>query len=148
MAPLKQITIPRLEIQAATLASKMDKMLRRELQLEPSVLWTDSQSLLKYINNDQTRFRTFVANRLPVVRDLTTKDQWKYVSTGNNPADKASRGMHVDALLRSKLWFNGPDFLCTDESQWPQVTKECLPLRSEWPGSQKSYTSKCGNNNG
>ncbi len=98
VAPLKQITIPRLELQAATLASKMDKMLRRELQLEPSVLWTDSQSLLKYINNDQTRFCTFVANRLSVIRDLTTKDQWKYVSTGNNPADKASRGMHVDAF--------------------------------------------------
>ncbi len=40
VAPLKQITIPRLEIQAATLASKMNEMLRREfqLQLEPSVL--------------------------------------------------------------------------------------------------------------
>lgn len=81
VAPLKQITMPRLELQAATLASKMDKMLRRELQLqlEPSVLWTDSQSVLKYINNDQTRFRTFVANRFSVIRDLTTKDQWKYV---------------------------------------------------------------------
>ncbi len=36
--------------------------------------------------------------------------------------------MHVDAFLRSKLWFNGPDFLCTDKSQWTQVTKECLLL--------------------
>ncbi len=64
VAPLKQITIPRLELQAATLALKMGKMLNRELQLqlEPSVLWTDSQSVLKYINNDQTRFCTFVAN--------------------------------------------------------------------------------------
>ncbi len=69
-----------------------------------------------------------MANLLSVNRDLTTKDQWKYVSTGNNPADKASRGMHADAFLRSKLWFNGPDFLCTDESQGPQVTKECLLL--------------------
>lgn len=67
-------------------------MLRRDLQVqvEPSVLWTDNQSVLKYINNDQTRFRTFVANSLSAIRDLTTKDQWKHISTDNNPDDKAS----------------------------------------------------------
>ncbi|KAL7826268.1 hypothetical protein SRHO_G00340060 [Serrasalmus rhombeus] len=93
VVPLKQMTIPRLELQAATLASRMDKMLRVELQmnLEPSVIWTESQSVLKDINNEQTRFSTFVTNRLTVIRDLTTKEQWRYVGSANNPADAASR---------------------------------------------------------
>lgn len=69
-----------------------------------------------------------MANRLSVIRDLTTKDQWKYISTENNPADTASQGLHIDTFLRSKLWFNGPDFLSKDKGLWPQCTKEFLPI--------------------
>lgn len=58
VAPLKQITIPRMEMAAAVLSIKVDKMLRTELQLklEDSVFWTDSQSVLKYIANEHTMF--------------------------------------------------------------------------------------------
>lgn len=51
VAPLKQITIPRLELTAAVLAARVDKMLRAEIQfpLVDSVLWTDSTTVLKYI---------------------------------------------------------------------------------------------------
>ncbi|KAL7841272.1 hypothetical protein SRHO_G00249630 [Serrasalmus rhombeus] len=124
VAPLEQMTIPRLELQAATLASRMDKMLRVELQmnLEPSVIWTDSQSVLKYINNEQTRFSTFVTNRLTVIRDLTTKEQWRYVGSANNPADAASRGVRAASLM-SKHWWTGPDFLRREETHWPIIGK-------------------------
>lgn len=60
--PLKPTTVPCLELTAATMAGHMDKMLRRELQLVDSVFWTDSTAVLKYVNNEMTRFRTFVAN--------------------------------------------------------------------------------------
>ncbi|KAL7828584.1 hypothetical protein SRHO_G00322180 [Serrasalmus rhombeus] len=124
VAPLKQMTIPRPEIQAATLASRMDKMLRVELQmnLEPSVIWTESQSVLKDINNEQTRFSTFVTNRLTVIRDLTTKEQWRYVGSANNPADAASRGVRAVSLM-SKHWWTGPDFLRREETHWPITGK-------------------------
>lgn len=64
VAPLKQVTIPRMELTAATIAVKMDRMLRQELQinLEDSNFWTDSTTVLRYIENDSTRFKTFVAN--------------------------------------------------------------------------------------
>ena len=47
--PLKQITVPRLELAAAALSVKVDKMLRKELDfdLKRSVFWTDSQTVLK-----------------------------------------------------------------------------------------------------
>lgn len=62
VATLKRPTIPQME--AATVASKVDLVLKRELQLEfkPSVYWTDSTTVLKYLRNESTRFRTFVAN--------------------------------------------------------------------------------------
>lgn len=58
VAPLKQITIPRMELDAVVLSIKVDKTLRTELQLklEDSVFWTDSQSVLKYIANKHTMF--------------------------------------------------------------------------------------------
>lgn len=65
VAPLKPVTIPHLELTAATMAGRVDRMLRRELDLNlaGSVFWTDSTAVLKYVN-ETTRFRTFVANRI------------------------------------------------------------------------------------
>jgi len=70
VAPLKQTTIPRLELTAAVLAVRVDDMLRKELQLklEKSVFWTDSITVLKYIASETRRFHTFVANRTAFIR--------------------------------------------------------------------------------
>ena len=55
VAPLKQTTIPHLELAAAVLAVRVDKMLRKELHIKLNswTFWTDSQSVLKYIANTQ-----------------------------------------------------------------------------------------------
>ena len=54
VAPVKYVSIPRLELTAATLSVKVSKMLREELdiQISSEVFWTDSQVVLGYINND------------------------------------------------------------------------------------------------
>ena len=64
LAPLKKMTIPRLELQAATLATRQDALLRRELgvDLARSQYWTDSTIVLQYISNTEARYHTFVAN--------------------------------------------------------------------------------------
>lgn len=97
LAPLKQMTIPRLELAAATLAVRVDRMLKKELQLDltDSTFWTDSTSVLKYIHNQTKRFRTYVANRVVVIHELSHEMQWRHVSSHDNPADDASRGLHV-----------------------------------------------------
>ncbi|KAK5866387.1 hypothetical protein PBY51_020583 [Eleginops maclovinus] len=61
VAPLKSPTIPRMELTAATVAIKMDKLLEIELELElhDSIFWTDSTAVLKYLNSESTRFKTF-----------------------------------------------------------------------------------------
>ncbi|XP_042070053.1 uncharacterized protein LOC121812301 [Haplochromis burtoni] len=66
VAPLKQTSIPRMELTAALVASRMDKMWKKELQmhLQESVFWTDSTSVLRYISNETSRFKVFVANRV------------------------------------------------------------------------------------
>lgn len=59
VAPLKPITIPWLELTAATLAVKVDTIIKKELQIQlsDSNFWTDSTALLKYIaNGEQGRY--------------------------------------------------------------------------------------------
>ncbi len=121
VAPLKQVTIPRLELTAAVLAVRVDTMLRAEiqLQLEKSCFWTDSTSVLKYIKNEDKRFLTFVANRISAIRKTSSVSQWRYIHTTQNPADKASRGVKVDDLLTNRRWLEGPEFLWKPEDEWP-----------------------------
>ena len=122
LAPLKRVTIPRLELTAAKLAVKIDTMLKEELEikLQKSVFWTDSTSVLRYINNKDKRFHTFVANRITAIHEGSDPEQWKYVPTKSNPADDASRGMSADDLLQSKRWMNGPEFLLQTSDAWPK----------------------------
>lgn len=121
VAPLKRVTIPRLELTAAVVAVKVDKMLHQELQvpLQPSVFWTDSTTVLRYIDSDTARFKTFVANRISLIREATKPSQWKYVRTNENPADQASRGLKAKSLVQEGTWTSGPDFLL-NEKDWPE----------------------------
>ena len=104
VAPLKYVSIPRLELTAATLSVKISKMLREELDIHVSseVFWADSQVVLGYINKDSRRFKIFVANRVQFIRDNTDIEQWHYISTHNNPADDVSRGLDSKNLGRIK----------------------------------------------
>ena len=121
LAPLKSLSVPRLELTAATLAVKLDKMLRKELEvpINRSVFWTDSTSVLRYIENEDKRFHTFVSNKLTIIHDGSTPGQWRYVDTKRNPSDAASRGSSAKGLSENDSWRRGPDFLWQDESSWP-----------------------------
>ena len=68
---LKQTKIPRLELTAAVLAVRVDKMIKKDLQLEldQSVFWTDSKTVLNYIAGETKRFHTFVANRVAFIHE-------------------------------------------------------------------------------
>ena len=112
VAPLKMTTIPRLELQAAVVSSKISMLLRRELEYTPikEYFWTDSKVVLGYVGSDAKRFHMFVANRIQAIRNVSSPNQWHYVSTEHNPADFASRGLYGDQLLSSN-WFRGPAFL-------------------------------------
>ena len=121
VAPLKTVTVPRLELMAATDAVKLHKQIKEELTLpiHEVTFWTDSSIVLQYINNSHTRFQTFVSNRLATIHDISIPSQWRHVSSDLNPADYASRGFNSHERTKLKIWLEGPRFLLKDESQWP-----------------------------
>tara|TARA_B110000881_G_scaffold142907_1_gene126249 strand:- start:157 stop:5301 length:5145 start_codon:yes stop_codon:yes gene_type:complete len=121
VAPIKKITIPRMELTAATVAVRIDTMLRSELQLSEveSFFWTDSTTVLRYIRNESARYQTFVANRVEVIRERSTPSQWRHVGTAQNPADECSRGQSVEKFLTNQRWTRGPEFLWQEETKWP-----------------------------
>lgn len=117
VAPLKQISIPRLELAAAVVSCKIGQVLNREYKMDnvSNYYYTDSMVVLGYINNDAKRFHTFVANRVQTIRDLTTPEQWMHVVSEENPADLASRGASAKSLTTDSMWLNGPSFLWDPE---------------------------------
>ena len=66
VTPLKPVTIPRLELTAAIVSSKISCMLQKEVEYAQiqETFWTDSKMVLGYINNDARRFHVFVGNRV------------------------------------------------------------------------------------
>ena len=124
VTPLRQISIPRLELTAAVLSVRIADVLKSELQFDniTEYFWTDSKVVLGYIANDARRFHVFVANRVQQIRDSTEIGQWNYVQTADNPADCASRGLTARSLVNNTTWFSGPDFL--QSVYWQKYVEE------------------------
>ena len=102
------MTILRMELSAAVVAVKLDQMLKQELEIQvnQSVFWPVSTAVIKYINNENKRFQTFVANHIAVIRDGSALYQWNYIQMNKNPAGDASRGIPGD-LIDDSRWING-----------------------------------------
>ena len=112
VTPLKPVTIPRLELQAAVTSVKISQQIRQELSLDDvqEFFWSDSKVVLAYIANESRRFHVVVANRVQLIQDSTSVDQRKYVETKLNLADDTSRNLSPNALITLK-WSTGPAFL-------------------------------------
>ena len=113
LAPIKEISIPRLELTAAVISVKLSHAIRNELDLavNNSVYWTDSTSVLKCIHNQTKRFHTFESNRLTIIHDGSTPQEWWYVNRDANPADDGSKGLKLGTLIKNDRWLIGPEFL-------------------------------------
>ncbi|GFX75431.1 integrase catalytic domain-containing protein [Trichonephila clavipes] len=104
------------------LASKSPQLVKKicstlRLNISDIVLHTDSTIALAWLNTPANRLKTFVANRVAKVQELTEGFQWNHVPSVLKPADLVSRGLHPCDLPNLRLWWHGPQFLEKDIDQ-------------------------------
>jgi len=107
-APIREWTIPRLELQAA-------------VPVGQTFFWSDSMTSLQYIKNETRRFQTFVASRVAEINETSSPEQWHHIPGVINTADDGSRGVSAQYFHAACRWWSGPKFLWEPEHSWPNV---------------------------
>lgn len=126
LAPVKKVTLPRLELLAALVGSRLLHYLCQQTGFDASkaTLWSDSTITLGWIRSDPNQWKTFVCNRATEILDYTTPSQWRHCPGDQNPADYLTRGMEADQLVSLERWWFGPPWLSQDRHLWPSDTSK------------------------
>lgn len=74
------------------------------MTVEDIFYWSDSIIVLSWLNTEPVQLKTFPANRVSEIQQLTKVDRWSHVSSQHNPADIISRGSTPAKLMESTLW--------------------------------------------
>lgn len=123
--------MPRLELCAALTGAELASLLIKDLTLPlfRMVLWTDSTTVLTWIQSDSCHCKVFVGARIAEIQELTDsqfldlatdRQSWRYVATSDNPADDLTGGKRLQDLTRQSQWACGPSFLQLHQDQWPE----------------------------
>ncbi|MCP9263590.1 Integrase core domain containing protein [Dirofilaria immitis] len=120
IAPIKGITIPRLELLAIIVGVRAVHFVINQLNLEkvPVTLWSDSKCALHWIQNCSRLLPKFVQNRVEEIRKA--KFLLRYIPSKYNPVDIATKGLSLAKLGNYETWWNGPSWLAKEETNWPQ----------------------------
>ncbi|XP_018405479.1 PREDICTED: uncharacterized protein LOC108781862 [Cyphomyrmex costatus] len=123
VAPLKKLTIPRLELNAALMLSRLVSNVRNALALENNsiFLWTDSSVVLTWVSSHPARWKDYVRNRVTIIQEIMPTATWLFVPGKENPADCASRGLSAHDLEQHSLWWSGPLWLSKTPVNWPNM---------------------------
>ncbi|XP_062710760.1 uncharacterized protein LOC134288863 [Aedes albopictus] len=122
VAPLKLMSVPRLELQAAVLGTRLlnSVVSLHDLPVSRRVLWTDSQTVLAWLRSDHRRYQQFVGFRVAEILSSTDVQEWRKIDTELNVADLATKWGKGPNFERDNPWFRGPKFLLESESFWPK----------------------------
>lgn len=90
--------------------------------------WSDSMIVLAWLRSEPNKWKTFVFNRVAEIQSLSELSVWRHVDSANNPADIVSRGWDPCDLKTCSMWWNGPDFLLSELSQWPILEATEIPV--------------------
>ena len=114
VAPLKKQSIPRLELLAALILSRLvvnvKEAIKGKVKIDNVICWTDSMDVWHWVTPKQKEWKQFVQNRVDEIVSRVPATQWRHCPGVQNPADIVSRGMSVTDMMNS-VWVTGPEWL-------------------------------------
>ncbi|XP_055527326.1 uncharacterized protein LOC129719942 [Wyeomyia smithii] len=139
VAPLKFVSIPRLELQAAVIGVRLADRIMQSLSfhVHQRFFWTDSRDVLCWIRSDHRRYSQFVAFRISEIQETTEAADWGHKRSKENVADDATKWQRVpdltenkettDEELRANLFFHqakpAPVINVQDYSSWKRLLR-------------------------
>ena len=121
VAPLKHITLPKLELMGALLGVRLARHVLDNIDnvgIDKINFWSDSQIVLSWISSSKP-LKKFISNRVKEIKSLVPNQTWRYCPTESNPADLLTRGTSPSKVLDDSFWIQGPEWLPTMD-KWPQ----------------------------
>ena len=117
VAPIKQMSISKLELEAATLGAELAgfRETRMAIDVRSKNFWTDSTAVLSWIQS-KDRQKMYIANRINKIAENSNKDDWRHVPRKLNPLYHGTRGLPPCDL--QQLWITAPSFLIKPEREW------------------------------
>ena len=133
VAPLKMLSTPKKELQAAVMGARLAATMKKEhrLKITNQTYWSDSKVVLAWIRSDHRRFQQFVSVRVGEILTLTEIEEWRHVPTKLNVADDGTKWDDKTLPDINNRWFNGPEFLKFHPESWPQETEKLVETEEE-----------------
>lgn len=131
-APLKSLTIPRLELNAAVLGTRLAKSVGEQQSISfcKRYFWSDSKTVICWIRSESRNYKQYVSCRVGEILEETSIAEWNWISTKQNIADVATR-LIIPEMNSDGEWFSGPKFLYEDITQWPKQFFEIESTKEE-----------------
>lgn len=132
VAPLKQLSIPRMELQAAVLGARLANTVisNHRVKITKRILWSDSRTVLSWIQSDQRKYKPFVGFRIGEILQESAVDDWRYIRTKMNIADLLTKKKRDSSLSSGGEWFHGPRILYAPEDSWTGIN-QMIPNTNE-----------------
>lgn len=122
LSPLKPVTIPRMELSAAVLSTRLDKMLRQEIDFPSIIHFIGRTALVSWATSLMTRRGT---RRSSLIGSLLSTSNHPQISGGTLgqrlTGRRRSRGLTAKAIIRSNCWTKGPEFLWLCQENWHKI---------------------------
>ncbi|XP_053699015.1 uncharacterized protein LOC128745985 [Sabethes cyaneus] len=121
VSPLRFLSIPRSELQAATIGVRLADTICQSLsfQVKQRMFWTDSKDVIYWLNSDHRRYTQNVAFRVSEILEGSDMREWNWIPSKLNVADEGTKWKGHPDLTSSSRWFRGPEFLWKTPDLWP-----------------------------
>ncbi|XP_055543105.1 uncharacterized protein LOC129728679 [Wyeomyia smithii] len=133
VAPLRYLSIPRSELQAAVIGTRLTNNVLKALNVKVSrrYFYTDSRDVCCWLNSDHRRYNSYVACKVSEILESTEPAEWHWISTKYNVADEGTKWKGKPDLSATSRWFHGPAFLWKPETEWPITSRQYGPTDEE-----------------